>query len=337
MPSDLPTVTPTTGLAKFFSKPENKAALVPAVAIGIALFWFWGEVSDFVVHALDNLLHLIIVVVAIGAVLWVLFDKDVRNAVWYLWRGFVRGAWGVLVKNDPLSIRKTYLEKMIAKRAEFQSALNDSSGQQERLNNQVDKDNKDYREACGLFAAAKKQNNQRTADIQARQMARLHAMLDQDTEDMKKVFLIVSLLSRYRDICDDSIVDTKNEIKFQERNQERSKSFLKSMRAAWSILHGIPEDEEIQEMATSELEKQYAARMGEVNQILDMSKGIVSTADVKDAATIAQAEQLFAEWKSQQQLPAPAQAIQLPVPAEKQPVSIQSAADEYAEWLRRQR
>jgi hypothetical protein len=337
MPSDLPTVTPTTGLAKFFSKPESKAALVPAVAVGIALFWFWGEISDFVVHAVDNLLHLILVAVAIFGVLFVLFDKDVRNAVWYMYRGALRAALGIFVRNDPLSIRKSYLEKMIAKRAEFQTALNDSSGQQERLNNQVDKDNKEYREACSLFAAATKQNNKRTSDIQARQMARLHAMLDQDTEDMKKVFLIVTLLSRYRDICDDSIVDTKNEIKFQERNQERSKSFLKSMRAAWSILHGIPEDEEIQEMATSELEKQYAARMGEVNQILDMSKGIVSTADVKDAATIEQAEKLFADWKSQQQLPAPAQAVQLPAPAEKQPVASQAAQDEYADWLRRQK
>jgi hypothetical protein len=319
---------PGTGPKSFFERPEGKVALIPPILLAIALFWFWGEVSDFVVHAVDNLLHLIVTAVGIFAILWLLFDRKFRMFLWYMYRSGMRALTHAFVSSDDLGVLKTYLEKMKSKRDEFQRALNDLTGQKIETDKQIKQDTRDYNEACNMFAAAKKATppNLRVADLQAKQMDRLSRVLEGEQADFKTLLKITTVLSGYRDTCDDAIADWSEEIKIQEREQRRSNSFRDAMRAGLSIMRGMPEDEEMRDMALEDLKQKYAAKMGEVEQAFDMTRAVVSTAQIKDSAAIEKANKMLDDWESKKQI-GPGNTVTQLSPVEAPVESQQSIGD----------
>jgi hypothetical protein len=283
---------------KWWEKPEGKMALVPVIGIAVLLFLFGGPIGNFIVNAVDNLLHLVVVAIALFVILFLLFDKHFRMFLSYLYLGLMRWLVSAFVSIDPISVLKSYLEKMKDKKDEFQSAMNDLNGQKVSIEQDLKKDTKAYNDCANQYSAAKKQNNQRVADINGKQMARLNEILAQEQQALQKMLTVLVVLTRYRDVCDDTIQDWSNEIAFRDRQQKQSRSINKAMRAAMGILKGLPDDEQARDIALEKLEHEYAQKMGEVEQALDVTKAIVSGADVKDAAAIEQADRLYEDWKS---------------------------------------
>lgn len=301
----LPVLEPTK--KSFWSRPEGKVGLAINIAVGAAIFAGWGYIVPFVLAALVSTLHAAVVGTVLAALLYVLFDKNFRRAAWYLYRSALRKFTGWFVNLDPIGILKSYCEKLEEKKQELVDAVREIRGQRLSLERAVAKNRTDYESSLRKLDAAKRQLTDpdpakqrqagRIVSLESKQVERLSRMLETQEGHQKKYNFIVEVLTRYGEVCDDTMADMKNEIEYRSQEREQARSFNKGMSAALGIMRGLPDDQEMYDMALDTLERDYTQKMGEVENALDLTKNVILQADFNDVAALSKADELLNKWK----------------------------------------
>lgn len=296
------------GKKSFWQRPEGRTGLVINALVIFAIFWFWGLIVPFVLATVTNTLFLALYLLALFALLYVLFDPNFRRFVWYLYRSIMRWITGMVVDIDPIGVLKTYIEKLREKKQDLESAMADIRGQRMRLQKSLAENEKGYANSMRTMAAAESQKNDPDSDKQRRalrmiqlegkQVVRLQDLLTKQKQHMQRYDYVIDVLTRYSEICDDTILDMDRDIKYRQMDRDQSRGFAKAMRASMSILRGMPDEKEMYDMSIESLEKDYAAKIGEVESILDLTKNVVSAADFNDAASMQHASELLAKWQA---------------------------------------
>jgi len=302
----LPTITEPTKKS-FWSRPEGKVGLIINAAIAAALFYGWGVIVPFVLAALTSTLHLVVVATALFSLLWVLFDGNFRRFAWYLYKSGIRKLTSWFVDLDPIGILKSYIEKLKGKKEELEASVGEIKGQRIELTRSLKKNQEAYESTmsnleaakAGLASgdAAKQRQAGRIQGVQSKQATRLSAMVETQKAHLKKFDFIVEVLTRYGEVCDDTMLDMDNEVKYREEERKQARAFKKGMSAAFGILKGLPDDQEMYDMALESLENEYTQKMGEVENALDLTKNVILQADFNDAAALAKADALLNKWK----------------------------------------
>lgn len=297
-----------SGKKSFWSKPEGKTGLVVNGVLIAVIVYFWGTIVPFLLNAAVDTLHLMVVCIAIAAILYVAFDSNFRRFLWYSYRGIMRWITQWFVDLNPISILKTYMEKLNEKKGELDAAVGEIKGQRTKLGRSIEKNQSEYESSMAQLNAAKAQQNDadpnkrhqagRIIGIQSKQVTRLESLLNMQRKHMAKFDFIVQVLTRYGEVCEDSITDMGHEIKFREQEREQARSFHKGMSAAFGILKGMPDEQEMYDMALESLERDYTTKMGEVENALDLTKNIIMQADFSDAAALEKADALLNKWKN---------------------------------------
>lgn len=292
---------------KFWNKPEGKFAMACNIAIAAVVFWFWGSIVPFLLGTVENTLFLILYAIAVLAVLYLLFDKSFRRFIWYLYRAGMRALTSMFVNMDPIGVLKTILENAKSKKEEFEETVAEIRGQRVKLDRSLSTNTQQFEESMNKLNLAKRQkadadpvkrrNAERVDVLESKQAERLERRIKRQTEHMKRYDFVVQVLTRYREVCEDTILDISREIEDRQQDRDQSTSFSKGMKAAFGILRGSPEDMEMQDMAIETLERDYAQRMGEVENILDITKNVVIQADFNDDAAMEKAAHLLDNWK----------------------------------------
>jgi len=292
----------------FFKKPENIVGMIPLIAIGIAGFWCWGVILPFILAAAEETLNLVVVCAALGAIAFMALDKSFRNNLFFMYRSVMRKFAGLVVDMDPIGILKTILEKAKAKKEELEKSIGDIKAQRIALARSLEANQKEYDKSMRALGTAKKQaasvdpdaqhQASRIITLESKQIDRLNTLLGMQHKHMERYDFVVQCLTRYGEVCDDTLIDAQRDIDFRKQEQAQSRSFSKGMNAVSSILRGSTEDLDMQDMANEALEREYTQRMGDIENILDLTKNTITKADFNDAAAMEHADELLNAWKN---------------------------------------
>jgi len=286
-------ITPTSG---FMKRPEGKVGLALSVlGITTVIYFFGSSIGDFVVNAVDNMFHLAIVVGAMCLGGWVILDPKFRSLAFYLYRSLMRAITGAFIDIDPIGILKTYKDQMMGKLNEMSDALSKLKAQRIKVTRLLDENAKEMDKEMHLLQQAERAGNERAKALEGKQVVRLQTMKDRYVGDLNRILLLCNVLDRYFGLCQDTITDMDREIKFREDERAYSKASRNVIRSATAILRGLPE-KEMWDEGLSALERQYTEAIGEVENFLDMTKNILSQADLQDGADASKAMEMLDEW-----------------------------------------
>lgn len=282
----------------FWGSPEGKlTALMAAAAAGLALF-FGSAIGDFLVHAADNLLNLVITITAICAMGFMVLDPKLRAAVFYIYRSGMRWVMGQFIDRDPISIRKTYKSELEERLKVMDDNLSSLHGQEIKVKRVIRTDEDGIQQSMGLLAQANKSNDQRTQVLEGRQVERLQQQRSRVTEQLNGIELLLGVLSRVRQLSSDTIVDLDRDIQSAQIDLDLAKSSRSVVRAAMDILHGSGPGKEFDDEAVASIERQYTSALGEVDNFLGITKDLISRADLSDAASADHVMKMLDDWQS---------------------------------------
>ncbi len=80
-------------------------------------------------------------------------SRDVRTAVFFLFKTLMRKITGTIIKLDPIAIMKIYISDLKDKREKMQGQINTLAGQLVRLNKKINENNEQIKQK---FAEANK-------------------------------------------------------------------------------------------------------------------------------------------------------------------------------------
>jgi hypothetical protein len=208
---------PGDGLTKFFSYA------IPLTIVAAVVYFFGSTMGDFVVNAVDNMLHLAIVIGAMFAMGWVLFDKQPRTLVFYMYRSFMRALTSWFVDCDPIGVLKTYQERLSGKLADMETALNSLRGMRQKVAAKLKATDSELDNELRKCDLAKKAGDTRTLALEGKQVNRLQASKERYTLSMGNLDMMIAVMSRYFGLCQDTITDMGREIKWREDEREEGK------------------------------------------------------------------------------------------------------------------
>lgn len=290
----------------FWERKESIPAILFWMVVAGCGIWFWGLIVPFLLSAALDTLHLMIVGGTIAALVVLATSKRVH----YVGRSISRMITGWFVAIDPIGIRKTYIEETEKKKAELDSSLSDIRGLRLKLQRRLQDNQATLDQSMRLLQGAKlAMDSPSTSDDRKRQAQRvlaseskhsdgLSALITKQKAHLDRYDVIVNVLVRYGEVCDDTILDLKRQVELQEQDREESRGFNRGMRSAFGILRGFGQDKEMDDMATDALEKQYTQQMGEVEGLLDLTKDVISKADFNDEASLASVKEKLDAWSN---------------------------------------
>jgi hypothetical protein len=300
------------GNKDWWKKPENRTTTIFIVLAGAAVIYFWGLLLPFLLSVADDTLHLVLTGAALAAVYLAFTSKRIR----YLARLINRWITGWFVAIDPIGIRKNHIEETEKKKKELEDSTAEIRGLRIKLKQKLDANTGAYNQSMKLLQTAKnilstpatgrdeerRRQAQRTMSSESKHSDGLSNLINKQQDHMQHYNMVLNVLTRYGEVCDDVILDLKREVDMQEQDMEESRGFAKGMRAAFGIFSGGGQgslDFEMDDMARQQIEQQYSQRMGEVENFLDLTKDVIAKADFNDEAALADVQNKLDKWSGQ--------------------------------------
>lgn len=281
---DLNTSTPSRG---YFSGPEGKVNATTWGIIGVVAFalvyLMGGQVGDYLVSAADNTLHLVISISCLLFVAACLMDP--KRRCWYLFRSLIRWLTSMFIELDPIGVRRSYVERVQSKYEQFTKAVDTLRGQLIGTRRKAAANAKDLTDQSNLFKAAMQRGDQRSEILLSKDIKRKEILQTQYESSINSLAKSEKIVVRYQEICADTITDMQADIKFRQEQLALTKATRGITGGIKAILRGLPEKDMYDE-AGDVLDTQYDATLGAFDNVLDMTKDILSSADLHDDAAL---------------------------------------------------
>ncbi|MFQ5448908.1 MAG: hypothetical protein ACE5FF_18435, partial [Saprospiraceae bacterium] len=144
----------------FWKRPEGvTGALFLAALIGgggFLLYTFGGTL----IALAQNAIYLTLMIVALVALLYVIFDPKMRNLMWYMYKSVMRWITGVFVQIDPIGILKSYVDDLENNLGKMSKQIGNLKGQMRKMDTLMKKNRKEIDNNLKLASVAKKQGNE---------------------------------------------------------------------------------------------------------------------------------------------------------------------------------
>ncbi len=112
----------------FWSRPEGILGLITLAGLaGYALVNI-NTILEFLIRATSNVLELALLLGVLGVVIFLITSRDIRTAVFFLFKSMMRSLTGTVIQLNPIAIMKIYIDDLKKKRQQMQGQI-DTLGQ----------------------------------------------------------------------------------------------------------------------------------------------------------------------------------------------------------------
>jgi hypothetical protein len=283
-------------LKSFWSRPEGKTGIIVLVLLAGLGIWGWGSIVGFLVSMMVDTLHLVGLVAALAAILWVLLSK--RSHL--IFRLLMRALTSVVINIDPIGVLKDRLRQMRQRRDKLEEQISQVSGQIGRLKDVIAQNSADAEKKMRMAAQADKMASaahdsleaqrmtfQKTA--KARQAGRLQNANITYQQLLNKIQMVYDLLSKWAVHIDFFIEDTQDEVKQEEIKYKTVNAAYRAYKTAVSMIRGNADETELYNETMERLAENASRKLGEIDDFQRVAQGFMDSIDIQNGAVEEQA------------------------------------------------
>ena len=251
------------------------------LAIGVvALLVFFQPILAIVQLALTNILGIIALVLVIGAILYVVFDKNARLLIGTMYMMAIRYLMGMVVKMNPIAILEDTIKQMYKRIANVEEKMGKLNGVRLKFKEKIKEKKKQLETCLDRKRAAEKHGKPELAQIEARQAVRLvditneYIDLQQSSENWYKT------LSKIAELAKLTAQDAENEVSIQKEKYQMVKDSHSAFKSAMSILKGDPDELALYNQAFEVVSQDIMNKVGEMDRVINTTGGMIDKMEI---------------------------------------------------------
>lgn len=272
----------------FWARPEGKTGAILLAGGAGALLWGWGKVVPFLVEMMADTLHLVALVGALGAILYVALSPRTHLA----FRLLSRALTGLLVEIDPVGILRDRLAQMRRQRDEMKARIDEVQGQIGVLERAIEKNRSSAEENLRQASLAR-----RTAEaaatgeealrrslqvtVKANRAGRLEQQNLSYGQLLAKLRPVHEFLVRWSASVDAYIEDAEDQVRQAEIERRTIHSAYRAFRAALRAIRGKAAEQEIYDAAMEHLADDAGRKLGEMESFQRDARAFMDDLDVR--------------------------------------------------------
>ncbi|GAB3270122.1 hypothetical protein GCM10027347_40600 [Larkinella harenae] len=270
----------------FWSRPEGIAGMFFLAAIGAMGLVYFNRIVEFLIRVTENTLYLAGLLAVLGFLIFLFTSKDVRTAVFFLYKTLMRKLTGIVIELDPIAIMKIYVDDLKDKRRKMQGQIDTLAGQLVKLNRKIAENNENIKQK---FAEANKANNlaDRPGMREAAQLATIEgAGLQEMNEKLhplqRNMRTVLEFMEKVNKSADYIIKETEIKVKLKEAEYQIVKESSNALRTAISIFKGNPDKKFYFDESMEYIQDDMSKKLGEMKRAMDMSMDFINSVDIQN-------------------------------------------------------
>ena len=281
----------------FWQRPEGFTGMLFMAAIvggiGFLLYTYGGALASLI----QTTIGLTVALVALGALLYVVFDPKMRNLVWYMYKSVMRWITGIFVKIDPIGILKSYVDELQDNIVKMRKQIGGLRGQMRKLSTLMETNKEDINNNLKLAQAARDKGNNQQMMLSSRKAARLKDTNEKYQKLYNKMEVLYRILEKMHKNSEILLEDTKDQVKMKEQERKAIRTSHSAMKSAMSVISGNPDQRAMFEMAMEEIADDVANKVGEMERFMEMSSKVMDSVDLQNGIFEEDGLKMLEEWE----------------------------------------
>ena len=286
----------------FWQRPEGVVGVVVLIAvlagIGIGLY----AILPFLITLAQNALYLSLLIIILGALLYMVFDPKMRILISNLYKSVIRSITGVFITIDPIGILKNYIDDLTKNLQNMSKQIGNLRGQMRRLKDIMEDNSSEIDKNLRLAQQARASDNEQQMVLSARKASRLEDANKKYHVLHTKMEVMYKVLSRMYNNAEILLEDTKDQVQIKEQERKAIRTSHSAMRSASSVISGKGEARQLFDRALEAIADDVALKVGEMERFMEVSSTFIDSIDLQNAAFADKGLQMLDQWETESKL-----------------------------------
>ncbi len=285
----------------FWQKPENitSTVVLTFLVLGAGALLYWA-LPTLIVLA-QNTLYLAIMLVALAALLYVVFDKRTRMLIAYMYKSFIRKLTGLFVTIDPIGILKNYIRDLEGNLEKMGRQIGQLRGQMRHLESLIEQNKEEIESSLRIAKKAKETQNEQQLVLHTRKAARMQETNEKYQKLLAKIEVLHKILTRMYQNSELLLADMREEVKLKEQQRKALRTSYSAMRSSMSVIKGEKE-REMFDRALEAIAEDVAMKIGEMEQFMDLSENLMKSIDLQNAVLEEEGLKMLEEYEKKSRM-----------------------------------
>jgi hypothetical protein len=266
----------------FWQRPEGVTGFIVAAGLVLAGGYLLYKALPYIITLFENMLYAGILLIVVGALVYVILDPKFRNLVWYLYKVLMRKITGAFVQIDPINIIKTYIDSLRDKREDMNGQITKLKGEIGKLKKIISDNASETDEKLRMARKAQEMGKNAEFIIYSREAGRL----DESNKNlvplqtrMEKMYVF---LTKMYDSAGYLIQDMESEIRVKEKEYQAIRSSHSAIKSALNIINGNSDKKLMFDQAMEFIQDDMGRKLGEMERFMEMSTQFINTVDIQN-------------------------------------------------------
>ncbi|NDV94930.1 hypothetical protein D0T84_08370 [Dysgonomonas sp. 521] len=260
---------------KLWEQPGGKLGVVILAGLGVGFLIFLYRILPYLITLAENTLYFGILLLIIGLIIFLLFDKKFRRVLSVGYFILMRKITSLFVNLDPIAIIERRLGMMENSIIKMNQSMGRLLGQIRKLEGSIDAKKEEMEKLLQRAQVYRAKGNRDAAVIDERQIARLEKYINKLLgllNDSKRWYESLDKLSQMAKL---TVLDTRNEVNMQKEEYEMAKSQHKLFKSVMSVMEGDPDELALFNEALEAMRTDIEMKLGEMERVISSTGGLI--------------------------------------------------------------
>lgn len=283
----------------FWKRPEGVTGMIFMAGLIIGGGYLLYMALPALIALTSNILYLSLMLLALGAIVYMVLDPKMRNLVWYMYKSVMRWVTGIFVQIDPIGILKSYVEDLKDNLRKMNKQISQLRGQMHKLQEIIHNNKKQIESNLNLASKAKASNNQNIMILKSRKAGRLRESNVRLEDLYRKMEVLYRVLTKMYENSQILMEDIKDQVEVKEQERKAINASHNAMRSAMSIISGDPDKKAMFDMAMEAIADDVSQKVGEMERFMEMSASFMDSVDLQNGIFEEEGLKMLEKWEKE--------------------------------------
>jgi phage shock protein A len=260
---------------KLWEQPGGKLGVAVLAMLGVGVFVFLYKILPYLIELAENTLYFGFLLLIIGLVIFLLFDKKFRRVLSVGYFILMRKITSMFVNLDPIVIIERRLGMMEHSIQKMNESMGRLLGQIRKLEGSIESKKEEMEKLLQRAQVYRAKGNRDAAVIDERQIARLEKYINKLLgllKDSKRWYESLDKLSQMAKL---TVLDTRNEVNMQKEEYEMARTQHKLFKSVMSVMEGDPDELALFNEALEAMRTDIEMKLGEMERVISSTGGLI--------------------------------------------------------------
>lgn len=283
----------------FWQRPEGKTGAIVGLGILAGGAYLLYKSLPFLISIVSNTIYLAVLLLVLGAVLYMVLDPKMRNLVWYMYKSVMRWITGIFVKIDPIGILKSYIDDLKNNLTKMDQQITKLRGQMHKLKEIILNNKKDIQNSLSLASEAKEHNKESMMILKSRQAGRLTDSNVKLEDLYKKMEILYRVLTKMYENSEIMMEDITDQVAVKEQERAAIRASHSAMRSAMNVISGDKDKRQMFDQALEAIADDVSAKVGEMERFMEMSSNFMDSVDLQNGVFEEEGMKMLEKWEKE--------------------------------------